>query len=92
MCKDCSLIAQSELLSCLACLKDLDNLTKSFRSLIAALWRNALSAVSYCMTSTALSECWDRLQKCAHFDSASVQPQCMSAHYATDNSLSLQQD
>jgi hypothetical protein len=59
-------------LSCL--LKDLDNLTRSFWFLIAALWRNALSAVSHCMTSTALSECWDRLQKCAHFDSASVQP------------------
>ncbi len=92
MCEDCSSAAQSELLSCLACLKDLNNLTRSFWFLIAALWRNVLSAVSHCTTLTALSECWDRLQKCAHFDSASVQSQCMSVHYATDDSLSLQQN
>ena len=92
MCEDCSSVAQSELLSCLACSEDLDNLTRSFWFLIAALWRNALSAVSHCITSTALSECWDRLQKHAHFDSASVQSQCMFAHYATDNSSGLQQD
>jgi len=92
MCEDCSSAVQSELSSCSACLKDLNNLIKSFWFLIAALWRSALSAVSHCMTSTALSRCWDRLQKCAHFDSTSVQPQRMSAHYATDDSLSFQQN
>jgi len=92
VCEDCSSAAQSGLLNCSACSKDFNNSTRSFWFLIAALWRNALSAVSHCTTSTALSECWGRLQKRAHFDSASVQPQCMSAHYATDNSLSLWQD
>jgi hypothetical protein len=71
-------------------LKDLNNLTRSFWFLIAALWRNALSAVSHCTTSTALSECWDSC-KSVHFDLTSVQPQCMSALYATD-SLSLWQN
>jgi hypothetical protein len=30
VCEDCSSAAQSELLSCLACSKDLNNLTRSF--------------------------------------------------------------
>ena len=90
--KDYSLTALSKLSDYLIYLKDLDSSIRSFWFLIVVLWRNASLAVSHYKITAALSRCWDMLQKHAHFDLTSTQPQCTSVHYAADNLSSLQQD